>query len=152
VPRADGVFVLRAGDFLRLTLESSRDCSAAIFHVSPDGQTECLLPNARDRDNRLVAGRPRRFPAPGGANPVSLRLVPSAGTEYLIVIASTHPWQPPQAVATRDGLFALFRDGGAESLRESIRGLEWVEDKTPGKDRPLVTEQVVSFVVEPAKE
>jgi hypothetical protein len=147
VRRPDGILVLRAGDFLRLSLESSRDCSAALFHVSPDGQTECLLPNARERDNRLEAGRPRRFPAPGGANPVSLQLTVSAGTEYLIVIASTHPWQLPEAVTTRDGLFALF-GGGEESLRESIRGLEWVEGKAPAKDRPLVTEQVVAFVVE----
>src|SRR5260370_40862835 len=36
VRRADGVLVLHADDFLRLTLESSRDCSAALFHVSPD--------------------------------------------------------------------------------------------------------------------
>jgi len=150
--RSDGVVVLRAGDYLRLTLETSRDCSAALFHVSPDGQTELLLPNPRDSNNRLEAGRPRRFPSPEGANPVSLRLTPSTATEYLIVIASTHPWQPPESVATRDGLFALFRDGGTESLRESIRGLDWVEDKAAGNDRPLITEQVVAFVVEPAGE
>jgi hypothetical protein len=151
-PRSDGVLVLRDGKQLILTLESSRDCYAAILHVSPDGETECLLPNARETDMHLQAGRPRNFPAPQDATkPYRLDLKASAGTEFLHVIASTHPWQPPQAVTTRGGLFAVFRDGGEESLRESIRGLEW-PDKAAAKDRPLVTEQVVPFVVEPARE
>jgi hypothetical protein len=148
-PRSDGVFVLRDGDFLRLELESSRDCYAAILHVSFYWDIKYLLPNRRETDMRLEAGRPRPFPAPGnGKEAYGLRQSRSAGTEYLHVIASTHPWQPPEAVAARDGPFAVFRDGGEESLRESIRGLELVEGKTPAKDRPLVTEQVVAFVVE----
>jgi hypothetical protein len=147
-PRPDGVVVLRADDRLRLTLEASRDCHAAIFWVDAAGRTTCLFPNPEEADNRLEAGRPRRFPAPpaaGKGRTRAIKLSPTGGVEYLHVIASTQPWQPPEA--TRDGLFSVFDAAAQGRLRDAIRGLEWVDD-APESSRPLVTEQVVPFVVE----
>jgi serine/threonine protein kinase len=151
--RPDGVVVFRAGEFLRLSIEASRDCSIAVFYASATGQTVCLLPNPEETDNRLGAGQPRLFPQPqpGNARVHSIRLKPSPGIEHLFVLASTKPWQPPET-ATRDGLFARFAGEDEKALGETVRGLEWVEGPGRSGERALVAEQVVPFVVEPARE
>jgi hypothetical protein len=142
--RTDGVVALRAKDFLRLTLEASRDCFVHVFHVDDAGHTTCLLPNREETDNSLKAGQPRRFPAPPppGEKRHQFQLKSSVGVEYLHVIASTAPWQPPEAsTATRDGLFRIFEG-------DAIRGLEWVDEPARETPRPLVSEEMIPFVVE----
>jgi hypothetical protein len=142
--RIDGVVALRARDPLRLTLEASRDCFVHVFYIDAAGHSTCVLPNREETDNSLKAGQPRRFPdPPPGEKRHHFRLKSSDGVvEHLHVIASTVPWQPPEAsTTTRDGLFRIFEG-------DAIRGLEWVDEPARDTPHPLVAEQMVPFVVE----
>ncbi len=83
------------GQYAAFRLRGESDCFVGIWLVTiGDGETVVsrLFPNEHERDHFLAAGEPRTVPdesAPG------FRVTPSAGAEYLHVVAYSKRWAPP---------------------------------------------------------
>jgi hypothetical protein len=73
---------------LSFRLEAPQSCFVAIWYEDEKGEVTQLFPNARDTDNRLLAGQPRWIP---GNNKYRIRMTPAASVEHLRVLASTTP-------------------------------------------------------------
>jgi hypothetical protein len=135
--RVDPASVLRAGDLLRLVLETNVDGYLYVFESSPDGNVMIFPDTQLNRgDNRVRAHTPVEIPSSADPDPSLhwFELTGETGTQrlYFVVskaplsgvptgkaLAKAHasargkPWAPPRAVWT-----ALTADADAAAIRD----------------------------------
>ena len=112
--------VYKAGEEIKIYLESNRDCYVRVLHVSVQGQVLQLLPNPHRRDNRCRGGQTLQIP--GTDDAFKLEVVPPFGWEEIVVYASTEPLGDIPLSDTGAGLYVA--GGGLENLGMKTRGLQ----------------------------
>jgi hypothetical protein len=134
-PGDNGVWRLNSGDVVRFQIKVAREAYVGVWSVNGNGTRSQLFPNDDEKDHLFQAGQERMVPR------TETEALPSQGTDYLWVQASTKPWAPDEG--KRVGPFLLFQ---TERQRH-----EWAQRRREIRLRPAgaLSEAVLPFQVSP---
>ena len=114
-----------------VNLVALEDCYVRLYHISADGVTTQILPNAFQRDNRLTGGKVVTIP-PAAAT-FQFRVTDPVGVEVIRAIASTEQFDDLKEVRGKDFAGGTFMDLGAITPAETgRRGLTVEARPKPG--------------------
>lgn len=95
--RIDRTGEVAVGESISVTVQPAAACYVYILCLGTSGQSDLLFPNKKETDNHFTAGQERTIPGPTAGYKV--QVAGPAGTESVIVIASTKPLDVYQHLA-----------------------------------------------------
>jgi hypothetical protein len=141
-PDADGVYHLREGKRVQFQVRVPRAAYVGLWHWDDERKIIQYFPSRKYPDHLIQADEWRTIPN----SQASFEATPSKRQEYVHVVASTRPWDPPtRGIPTRspDGQDAYLQLP-RKDVEDTVRGLKLVEDAR-------VSEVVVPFQVQPKR-
>jgi hypothetical protein len=138
---------LTEGDVIALRITPARDCYVRVWSIQPDAVLQ-IYPNAAEPDRKWLAGETRLVPGQStepGAVAQQLRAQPSAGFEYLHVLAATMPFT--QAEGQQFGDYVVFQNEQYPSWQRQVRGFILEQRPEVASGSLQVSEAVIPFQV-----
>ena len=126
----DGVELLKDGESIGLDIVADQDAHIVIWALEEDGSIHQIFPNAKETNNKLVAGKHRIIPDP---NVIDFKPTAAKGVEYIKILASNRPMALAAAAAAveRDGDFVKFtqKSGNFDTMLRGIKSSAPPEQK-----------------------
>ncbi|HEX8492010.1 MAG TPA: DUF4384 domain-containing protein [Pyrinomonadaceae bacterium] len=142
--RIDPARTFRAGDHIRISLETNTDGYLYVFHTENNGQPQMLYPNARldDGDNFVEAHVPYELPWSGEA-PENRWFVfdNNPANERLYIVLSR---EPLPAVPTGEQLIAYCRDKGDSCMWRPATDL-WSQVRVNAEGKVIVDSKAATY-------
>ncbi|HYO91728.1 MAG TPA: DUF4384 domain-containing protein, partial [Pyrinomonadaceae bacterium] len=142
--RVDPTRTFRAGDRIRISLESNTDGYLYVFHTENNGEPQMLYPNARldEGDNFVEAHVPYELPWSGEA-PENRWFVfdNNPANERLYIVLSR---EPLPAVPTGEQLIAYCRDKGSACMWRPASNL-WSQVRVNAEGKVIVDSKAATY-------
>ncbi len=128
--------VLKAGEETKILYQANNDCYVYIFSIAADGSVTLLLPNAANKDNRVLLDKAYEFPP--ADSPVKLQAMFLPGfegqsAEERIKIIATKKEEPIVPLGFQDGMFKVYDANSTGMISDLVKKLnrleptEWTE-------------------------
>jgi hypothetical protein len=122
--------VLKEGEEAKIFYQSNSDCYVYIFSIAADGSVTLLLPNATNRDNRLVLDKAYEFPPTGSPIKLEAMFLPDfkgAFAEERIKIIATKKAEPIVPLGFQEGLFRGYDAKSTGMISDLVKKLNQLE-------------------------
>lgn len=122
--------VLKEGEETKILYQSNNDCYIYIFSIAADGSVTLLLPNATNKDNRMVLDKAYEFPTAN--SPVRLEAMFLPGfegnfAEERIKIIATVKEEEIVPLGFQEGMFKVYDAKSTGMINDLVRKLNQLE-------------------------
>jgi hypothetical protein len=122
--------VLKEGEETKVLYQSNSDCYIYIFSIAADGSVTLLLPNAVNRDNRIVLNTAYEFPPAGSPIKLQAMFLPDfegAFAEERIKIIATTKQEPIVPLGFQEGMFRVYDTKSTGMISDLVKKLNQLE-------------------------
>lgn len=121
---------LKEGEATKVLYQANSDCYVYIFSVAADGSVTLLLPNSRNKDNRVLLNKGYGFPP--ADSPVKLEAVflPDFQGEFAeerIKVIATRNEEPIVPLGFQEGMFKLYDARSTGMVNDLVKKLNQLE-------------------------
>ncbi len=122
--------VLKEGEETKILYQSNNDCYVYIFSIAADGSVTLLLPNATNKDNRVLLDKAYEFPPAN--NPVKLEAMFLPGfdgnsAEERIKVIATKREEAIVPLGFQEGIFKVYDAKSTGMVNDLVRKLNQLE-------------------------
>jgi serine/threonine protein kinase len=146
IPPADGSYRLSDGQSVRCRIQLDNDAYVGVWNYQANGTIVQLFPNELEKNYLVKKGESRVVP---GNEVGDFEVQLASGAEYLLVVASTEPWDKVQG--EKQGPFAVFSSvKDRERLQNHLNQTRAMVLRPIGKGpKPMLAEAVLKYEVTP---
>lgn len=122
--------VLKEGEETTILYQANTDCYVYIFSVAADGSVTLLLPNAVNKDNRLVLDKAYEFPPAGSPIKLEAMFLPDfkgAFAEERIKVIATKKQEPIVPLGFQEGLLKVYDAKSTGMISDLVKKLNQLE-------------------------
>jgi len=122
--------VLKEGEETKVLYQSNSDCYVYIFSIAADGSVTLLLPNAMDKDNRIVLDKAYEFPPANSPIKLEAMFLPDfkgAFTEERIKVIATREKEPIVLLGFQEGMFKVYDSMSTGMISDLVKKLNQLE-------------------------
>jgi hypothetical protein len=121
---------LKEGEETKILYQSNNDCYVYIFSIAADGSVTLLLPNATNKDNRVLLGKGYEFPPASSPVRLEAQFLPGfKGTdaEERIKVIATRKEEAIIPLGFQEGMFKVYDGKSTGMISDLVKKLNQLE-------------------------
>jgi hypothetical protein len=122
--------VLQEGEETKVVYQSTSDCYVYIFSIAADGSVTLLLPNASNKDNRVLPDRAYEFPPAGSPVKLEAMFLPDYKGDFAeerIKVIATREQEPIVPLGFQEGMFKVYDAKSTGMISDLVKKLNQLE-------------------------
>lgn len=122
--------ILKEGEETKIFYQSNSDCYVYIFSIAADGSVTLLLPNATNKDNRMLLSRAYEFPPANSPVRLQAMFLPDfkgASVEERIKVIATKKEEAIVPLGFQEGMFKVYDAKSTGMISDLVKKLNQLE-------------------------